>query len=158
MIVGVGIGVTLASLLFVKRVSEMTAGSHVTYEKAKLYDNELSELPHDVFFYKISGSLFFGAAQRAMASIMRVSNDVQTVILDLTSIDYLDATGAVALDSALQKLDDRSLNVFLVVSAGNEDWFKSKIQTYHLENHRVVFVRTPKEALKKALLSSKDHA
>jgi sulfate permease, SulP family len=49
--------------------------------------------------------LFFGAAQRAMGAIETVGDSsVRVVVLGLGSVSTIDATGLVALESALERL------------------------------------------------------
>jgi SulP family sulfate permease len=61
-------------------------------------------LPPNVVLYEISGPLFFGAAQRAMATLEVISDHSQVVILMMDEVRVMDATGLVALESALAQL------------------------------------------------------
>jgi SulP family sulfate permease len=61
------------------------------------------KLPDGVLIYDISGPLFFGAAQKAMATL-GVVDTAKTVILRMNGVPMMDATGLVALESALAQL------------------------------------------------------
>jgi len=57
-----------------------------------------------VTLYEIAGPLFFGAAQRAMSAIQTVGDASRVVVLALGEVSTIDATGLVALESAIEQL------------------------------------------------------
>jgi SulP family sulfate permease len=61
-------------------------------------------LPKGIAVYEIAGPLFFGAAQRAMEAFDTASESSRAVVLALGAVPVIDATGLVALESALAKL------------------------------------------------------
>ena len=113
MVVAVGVGVVLAALLFMKRVTELTQSRAVLAPprdpnhsmSSEADDGEPSLEAHSgIVRYEIAGPLFFGAAQEAMNQIEMIRPDLRVVILDLSRVPAIDATGLVALESALQTL------------------------------------------------------
>ncbi|TMA57124.1 MAG: STAS domain-containing protein [Deltaproteobacteria bacterium] len=111
MVIAVTVGIVLAALLFMARMAELT--------QARLLqdaDGEEAErlLPRGVAFYEIRGPLFFGAAQNAMGALGTVAADVKVVILGLGRVPVIDATGLVALESALERL--RRARKFVIVA------------------------------------------
>ncbi len=100
MVFAVSAGVVLAALLFMRRMAEVTG--------ARLADAEALEitgpLPAGVVVYDIAGPLFFGAAQKAMGALEITSENVQAVILRMEHVPAIDASGLVALESALADL------------------------------------------------------
>jgi SulP family sulfate permease len=100
MVVAVSVGVVLAALLFMRRMAEVT--------EARLVEGGSHEstgpLPPGVVVYDIDGPLFFGAAQKAMAALGVVDRKARAVILRMDGVPALDATGLVALESALDLL------------------------------------------------------
>jgi SulP family sulfate permease len=109
MVKAVSVGVVLAALLFMKRMAELTQGRIEMPAEGADTDREL---PDGVVRYEIAGPLFFGAAQSAMGQIERLRPDVRIVILDLSRVPAIDATGLVALESAcdwLQKGKRRAI-------------------------------------------------
>jgi SulP family sulfate permease len=101
MVVSVAVGIVLAALLFMRRMAEVT--------QAKLTEGEHAALPRPipsgVVVYDIAGPLFFGAAQKAMATLSDISNLTRVVVLRLDQVPAMDATGLVALESALERLE-----------------------------------------------------
>ncbi|MCC7406465.1 MAG: C4-dicarboxylic acid transporter DauA, partial [Phycisphaeraceae bacterium] len=69
MVVAVGVGVTLAALLFMQRMSALTHTRLTSGEHMDL----IASLPDDVLLYEIQGPLFFGAAEKAMGAIAEFS-------------------------------------------------------------------------------------
>jgi SulP family sulfate permease len=111
MVVAIGVGVVLAALLFMKRMSELTSSRVFGSDSM---EDEARVVPTGVSVYEIAGPLFFGAAQRAMGAIDGAS-DVQVVVLALGKVPVIDATGLVALETAIVRL---RLAKKLVVIAG----------------------------------------
>jgi sulfate permease, SulP family len=82
---------------------------------ARSDEDETRSLPPGVVVYEIAGPLFFGAAQRAMVAIDTVGVGARVIVLALGSVPVIDATGLVALESAIERL---RLAKKLVVIAG----------------------------------------
>jgi SulP family sulfate permease len=110
MVISVTIGVMLAALLFMRRMAELTQG------KLRLdHHPALREpLPEGVVLYEIGGPLFFGAAQKAMSSLDSIAGMAKVVILELSAVPVIDATGLVGLESALTRLHRDRVHVILV--------------------------------------------
>ncbi len=116
MVVAVSVGVVLAALLFMRRMAEIT--------QTRLYDGRdgegrgaALEIPEDlrgtVGVYDIAGPLFFGAAQKAMASLGVTGSKLRALVIRLDRVPVMDATGLVALESAVASLTKRGCAVLL---------------------------------------------
>ena len=101
MVVAIGVGVVLAALLFMKRMSELTSTRVLAPQSQQ---DATHVVPDGVTLYEIAGPLFFGAAQRAMSAIQVIGSGSRVVILALGAVPIIDATGLVALESALAQL------------------------------------------------------
>lgn len=111
MVVAVTTGIVLAALLFMRRMSEV---SGVTLVGSGHPDLE-EPLPRGVLLYDIAGPLFFGAAQKAMSALRSVEErDVRVVVLDMEHVPAMDATGIVALESLVKRLNEARVKVILV--------------------------------------------
>jgi SulP family sulfate permease len=109
MVVAVSFGVVLASLLFMKRTAEVT---HSRWLDETTGDPEY-QLPTGVALYEVAGPLFFGAAQNAMGALQTVGSSSRVVVLALGRVPSIDATGLVALESALTRLRHTKKQVVL---------------------------------------------
>lgn len=103
MVLAVSVGVVLAAMLFMKRMAELTRGRLLDDGDPAGTGPPIALPPH-VALYKIAGPLFFGAAQSAMAALDAIGADVRVVVLALGRVPSIDATGLVALESALERL------------------------------------------------------
>lgn len=105
MVIAVGVGIVLAALLFMQRMAQLTRsrvleeGEHPTLPR---------KVPAGVFIYDIAGPLFFGAAQKAMGALGVIADRARVVILRMEHVPVMDASGLVALESALQRLERRN--------------------------------------------------
>jgi SulP family sulfate permease len=99
----------LAALLFMRRMAELTEVKFTAPEGEDAGAGTVlpSELVGQVALYEIGGPLFFGAAQRAMGSLGRITGRIKVVILRLENVPTMDATGLVALESAIASLTQR---------------------------------------------------
>lgn len=112
MVVAVSVGVVLAALLFMRRMAVLTEG-HVLLEATGAEEGR-SGLPQGVMLYEIEGPLFFGAAQNAMRTLSAVrASEIRVLVLSLAKVPILDATGLVALESALRSLTHAHVHVVL---------------------------------------------
>jgi SulP family sulfate permease len=100
MVIAVSFGVVLAALLFMRRAAELT---HSRILEGTQGESEYELVP-GVAVYEIAGPLFFGAAQNAMGAIGSVAADTRVVVLALGRVPSIDATGFVALESAIRRL------------------------------------------------------
>jgi SulP family sulfate permease len=135
MVMAIGVGVVLAALLFMQRMSELTS-SRVFAPSSS--EDEARSLPKGVIVYEIAGPLFFGAAEKAMGAIDTVGGSARVVVLALGTVTVIDATGLVALESAIERL--RRMKK-LVVIAGPLPEPRSVFEKSNLEvAHEHVFL------------------
>jgi SulP family sulfate permease len=109
MVVGVAVGMVLAAMLFMRRMASVT--------QARLLEPGHPDLPgplpKGVVVYDVSGALFFGAAQKAMSALGHIAGRPRVVVLRLDEVHAMDATGLVALESALDLLAKRKIVALL---------------------------------------------
>jgi SulP family sulfate permease len=108
MVIAVSVGIVLAALLFMRRMAEVAQVRII----GEGHSEAPANLPPGVMIYDISGPLFFGAAQKAMGAL-GLFEKAGTVILGLDQVPLMDATGLVALESALAMLKKRGCLVVI---------------------------------------------
>jgi len=112
MTVSVTAGIVLASLLFMRRMSEV---SGVTLIGAGHHPALDAPLPRNVVVYDVAGPLFFGAAEKAMRELRTVERRmISVVVFDVEDVPAIDATGLVALESLVQDLNHADIKVVFV--------------------------------------------
>jgi len=109
MVISVSAGVVLAAILFMRRMADTASVQliHAAPEHAHAF------LPPGTLVYGIGGPLFFGAAQKAMSALRTIEDHVRTVILDLSDVPIMDATGLVNLESAIERLQKAGVHIIL---------------------------------------------
>ena len=112
MVIAVGVGMALASVLFIRRSIELTGVTLVDTERPE--HAHQAPLPPGVIVYDINGPLFFGSAQRALKSIAVVNPNIRVVVLDMGDVTMLDMTGIVAMESIVKGLADRGLGLVVM--------------------------------------------
>ena len=98
MVIAVTFGVMLAALLFMRRMAVLTRTNLRPVDLTKF------DVPPGIRVYEIAGPLFFGAAKTAMEALHVAGGKDHTVILSMQHVPTMDATGLVALESALDRL------------------------------------------------------
>ena len=114
LIVAVEVGVAVAVLLALRHVAR-NSGAEVeplSLDEIVTDGDEALLLHEHIVVYRLDGSLFFGAAQWFLTELTAVSN-VKIVILRLSQIHVLDATGAQALGEIVSDLESRGITVLL---------------------------------------------
>lgn len=118
LVVAIGVGIVLAAMLFMKRMSEVT-----DVEGWKYIDDEsdpdsitLREVPKNTVVYEISGPLFFGAADKILNISLKEKYNV--LILRMRSVSALDATAMHFMEQFYEKCKKK--NITLVLSHVNE--------------------------------------
>jgi SulP family sulfate permease len=110
MVVAVTAGMVLSSLLFIRRMAEVSGVTLVGDTHPELRE----PLPRGIVLYEVAGPLFFGAAQAAMSALQNVEKrGVRAVVLDLRGVPAIDATGLVNLQSLLGRLHKAGVKVIL---------------------------------------------
>lgn len=84
------VGVVLAALLFIKRMTEM---AHVVVERTDEETGRWSGFGGDVIVYEVRGPLFFGAASRFAQSLDRAKMGGKIVVFKMHSVTATDETG-----------------------------------------------------------------
>jgi SulP family sulfate permease len=110
MVVAITAGMILASVLFIRRMAEVSGVRLVGDSHPELTE----ALPRGVVLYEVFGPLFFGAAPAAISALQTVEKrGVKAVVLDLQSVPAIDATGLVHLQSLLERLNGAGIKVIL---------------------------------------------
>lgn len=118
LVVAIGVGIVLAAMLFMKRMSEVTEISGWKYieDENDPYSIELREVPKHTVVYEVTGPLFFGAADKILNISLNGTENV--LILRMRSVTALDATAIHFFEQFYEKCQKK--NIKLVLSHVNE--------------------------------------
>lgn len=98
--VAIGVGVTLASLLFMARMSE---SSKLLSDDQSVDDPaQRAALPAGVEVFRFAGPMFFGAANEMLGALKRTGRKPRALILRMERVPYMDGTGVTALQGFIR--------------------------------------------------------
>jgi len=118
--VAVEVGIVLAALLFIRRMSEVTNIGMITREISGNLDDEedpnsisVRVVPPGVEVFEIQGPFFFGAADRFKDAIRTIEKSVPVIILRIRNVPAIDATGLHMLKEFLHQCKSESTTLVL---------------------------------------------
>ncbi|WP_033355642.1 SulP family inorganic anion transporter [Kitasatospora aureofaciens] len=147
LVTAVIVGLLIAGALALRQVARSAALTRVPLHEglppADHHAEEQALLAEHIVAYRIDGPLFFAGAHRFLLQLAETT-DVKAVILRLSRVSAIDATGALVLGDAITKLERRG--ILVLVSGVQEDHLKTLdalgvLDALHAE-HRV-FAATP---------------
>jgi SulP family sulfate permease len=118
LVYAVGIGLIIASLMFMKKIGDLTAErSNVKSLKEESWEDEFDfpeNLKEKVFIKHIKGPLFFGSTSEFQALSQQIPASAKTVIMRLGRMQYMDQTGLYAMEDMLLDLKKKNVEVLFV--------------------------------------------
>lgn len=109
MVLAVGTGIVLASLLFMGRMAKISEAKQPSRKQL-----EKMNLPEEVAYLKLTGPLFFAASEKSLGRLSQVSFGFKAVFLDLSEVNSLDITAIEALDRSTQELQKACVAIYFI--------------------------------------------
>ena len=123
--VAIGVGMVLASFLFMRRMAEVSDVTAITREIADVEEGasdvsaaRVAALPRQIQVYAINGPFFFGAADRFKDTLREVAERPQVLILRLRDVPVIDSTGLHALKDVVKRSKREGTRVILAEVQG----------------------------------------
>jgi len=115
LVVAVNVGVILAVLQFLRRMSETVETQPVGARalKVELAELGLNELPAHILVYEILGPMFFGAVENFKRPLLEMRPYPRTLIVRLDRVPFMDITGIQTLEEVIGKLRKRGVTILL---------------------------------------------
>ncbi|MFF4117461.1 SulP family inorganic anion transporter [Streptomyces sp. NPDC001714] len=104
------VGLVVAGGLALRAVARQARLDQVPLDRGDHSAEEHALLAEHIVAYRIDGPLFFAAAHRFLLELAEVA-DVRVVILRMSRVTTIDATGALVLKDAVAKLNRRGIAV-----------------------------------------------
>ena len=118
LVYAVGIGLIIASLMFMKKIGDLTAERSIVKPlKEKAWPDESNfpeNLKEKVFIKHIKGPLFFGSTSEFEQLRAQIPLTAKTVIMRLGRMQYMDQSGLYAMEDMLQDLKQKNVEVLFV--------------------------------------------
>lgn len=113
LVVAIEIGILIAVLLFMKRMSDVAEVRSWKYaeDEEEAEQEKLRKLPSSINVYEISGPLFFGAA--GIIGQIAVKDHAKCLILRMNSVPALDSTALNALTELYDKCTQKKITIIL---------------------------------------------
>jgi SulP family sulfate permease len=116
--VAIGVGVTLASLMFVARMSQTVAltegnAAHVEVEDAPEEPGQRDVLPAGVEVFQMRGPLFFGAAADLLDAFRRIGQFPRVFIVRMRLVPYLDASVLGVIEQFVTRAEAEGCRIIL---------------------------------------------
>ena len=118
LVYAVGIGLVIASLMFMKKIGDLTAEySDVKSLKEEPWADEKdfpTNLSEEVFIKHIKGPLFFGSTTDFQALVKQIPDLATNVVIRLDRMQYMDQSGLYAMEDMLQTMQSKNIKVLFV--------------------------------------------
>ncbi|MBC8062015.1 MAG: sulfate permease [Clostridiaceae bacterium] len=95
LVVAIGVGMVLASFLFMRKMADITEVKFILNDDEDKDANELIEnvkMPEHISIYEISGSFFFGAANKFVTAMRDMGVPTRILIVKMSKVPFMDAT------------------------------------------------------------------
>lgn len=112
LVTAVIVGLVVAGFLALRQMSRSARLQAVSLADRDSIVEEDDTLDHHIVVYTMEGPLFFGAAHSFLLEVSEVS-DVRVVVLLMSRLAALDATGAAVLADTIRRLEKRGVTVML---------------------------------------------
>ncbi|OKH13044.1 sodium-independent anion transporter [Fischerella major NIES-592] len=157
LIVAVGVGVFIANILTIERLSSLQSEEVKTITDADdaivLNEQEkqlLDQANGRVLLFYLSGPMVFGVS-KAIAREHNAIKDCDVVIMDLSDVPLLGVTASLAIENAIREAVEKGRHVFIVGATGKIKRRLEKLGIMQLlPPHHLLMNRT--EALQQALI------
>lgn len=121
LVYAVGIGLVIASLMFMKKIGDSTANQ----SKLKTLPNDKSldeeevvdvdgDGIADIVIKQIMGPLFFGSADGFQKLAKKIPSSAQIIVFRLETMNYIDQSGLYAFEEILMDLSEQGKTLYLV--------------------------------------------
>lgn len=119
LVYAVGVGLVIASLMFMKKIGDLMAIQSGVFPLRKEHSwpdekNFPSHLEEEVFIKHLKGPLFFGTTSEFQQLSRQIPKTATTVIIRLGMVSYMDQSGLYAMEEVLSDLQKKKINVLLV--------------------------------------------
>jgi len=119
LVYAVGIGLVIASLMFMKKMGDLTAERSdvkpLLKEKAWADEDDFPKnLKEEVFIKHLKGPLFFGSTSDFQQLASQIPDTAKAVVIRMGRMQYMDQSGLYAMEDVLVDLSQRDIKVLLV--------------------------------------------
>jgi sulfate permease, SulP family len=119
----VGIGMVIASLIFMRKASDMVE-ANTSLTKVDKYDREVAwedeaNLPLNkdhVYIKRFDGPIFFGVAAKVLERVNKIPADAEVIIFRMKKVPFIDQSGLYALEEVMKEMQKMGIVVVLTMT------------------------------------------
>jgi len=137
MVAGVTAGVVLSCFLLLQRVASLTQAQISHASTGQHHKIKHLKLPDDVMVYHITGSLFFGTAEKALDRSGLALGKVKTLVIDMENVPLIDMTGLVAMKTMILDMQSRKIQIVICGSSEITDKILQKLPENSKNNLKI---------------------
>jgi len=115
--IAIEIGIVLASLIFMYRMSKINGVFQPELESDEIQN--YNQIPKEIEIYEISGPFFFAAAKRYQETLRNLKQSTSVLIIRMRHVPFIDTTGIQNFTAIIKDLEKRKTKVIL--SGVNQD-------------------------------------
>ena len=112
LVTAVIVGLVAAGVFALRQMARTANLEPVPLDSGEHAEEERSVLDDHIVAFRLEGPLFFGAAHSFLLELSEIS-DVRVVVLRMSHVATLDATGAAVLADTIKRLEARNVTVLL---------------------------------------------
>lgn len=143
LVAAVLVGLVVAGFFALRQTARTAQVQEVALDDADHRDEERSLLDEQIVAYRIEGPLFFAAAHDFLLELAEVSR-VRVVVLRMSHVTTIDATGAHVLADVIGRLERRGVTVLLSGVRPQHRKVLERLGVHErLAHERHLFARTP---------------
>ncbi|MEV0808525.1 SulP family inorganic anion transporter [Micromonospora sp. NPDC050200] len=143
LVTAVAVGVAVAVVVALRAVARSARLEQVPLDAGDHSAEEHALLAEHIVAYRLDGPLFFAAAHTFLLELSDVA-DVRVVILRMSRVSTIDATGAQVLGDAIARLRGRGISVLLSgITPGHDQVLATLGVADQLRREGLVFPDTP---------------
>lgn len=131
------VGTALGSILFIRRMTQASA-----VETAPAI-GDLPDMP-GIATYRIRGPLFFGVTASIGAMLDMIQDDQHALVLDMSDVPFLDASGAEMIERLAHKAQQRGVQLW-IAGAGQDN--RRLLMAHGLSAPLAQFTASPADAI-----------
>ncbi|MFC8846291.1 MULTISPECIES: SulP family inorganic anion transporter [unclassified Micromonospora] len=143
LVTAVAVGIAVAIVIALRAVARSAKLEQVPLDRGEHSAEEHALLAEHIVAYRLDGPLFFAAAHTFLLQLSDVA-DVRVVILRMSRVSALDATGAHVLGDAIRRLRGRGITVLISgITPGHDQVLATLGVADELRRDGLVFPDTP---------------
>ncbi|MEO7236056.1 MAG: SulP family inorganic anion transporter [Lapillicoccus sp.] len=151
LVTAVILGLVVAGGFALRQAAQGASLEEIPLQEESHLDEEQSLVDEHIVAFRLAGPLFFAAAHDFLLELSEIS-DIRVVVLRMSRVSVIDATGAAVLADTVRRLESRGVTVMLSGVRPDHQHVLEQLGVYEQLGHeRHLFATTP-EAIAHARL------